>query len=343
MKCILDLDKEQLRHYLATTQQPPYRWQQIWHGLYVSYFQSWQEFSNLSQDLRKELEQDFSILPFTQISEVRSDDGLTHKVLFQLSNKNPIETVLMQYDQRISVCISSQSGCPIGCEFCATGKMGLKQNLSSGEIIAQILYFSRMLKEQDLEITNIVMMGMGEPFLNYSEVQNALERLNDHEGINIGARRITLSTIGIPSQILQFAIDFPQTNLAVSLHAPTNHQREQLIPINKKYPIEEILKAAREYIHITNRRVTFEYVMINAFNDNHEDALLLAELLQNMLCHVNLIPMNNTTAFSGLPSPIDRIQAFQKVLTNHHIPTTIRFSKGTQIQAGCGQLTGRLS
>ncbi|NMB63049.1 MAG: 23S rRNA (adenine(2503)-C(2))-methyltransferase RlmN [Chloroflexi bacterium] len=343
MKCILDLDKEQLRHYLATTQQPPYRWQQIWHGLYVSYFQSWQEFSNLSQDLRKELEQDFSILPFTQISEVRSDDGLTHKVLFQLSNKNPIETVLMQYDQRISVCISSQSGCPIGCEFCATGKMGLKQNLSSGEIIAQILYFSRMLKEQDLEITNIVMMGMGEPFLNYSEVQNALERLNDHEGINIGARRITLSTIGIPSQILQFAIDFPQTNLAVSLHAPTNHQREQLIPINKKYPIEEILKAVREYIHITNRRVTFEYVMINAFNDNHEDALLLAELLQNMLCHVNLIPMNNTTAFSGLPSPIDRIQAFQKVLTNHHIPTTIRFSKGTQIQAGCGQLAGRLS
>lgn len=343
MKCILDLDKEQLRHYLATTQQPPYRWQQIWHGLYVSYFQSWQEFSNLSQDLRKELEQDFSILPFTQISEVRSDDGLTYKVLFQLSNKNPIETVLMQYDQRISVCISSQSGCPIGCEFCATGKMGLKQNLSSGEIIAQILYLSRMLKEQDLEITNIVMMGMGEPFLNYSEVQNALERLNDHEGINIGARRITLSTIGIPSQILQFAIDFPQTNLAVSLHAPTNHQREQLIPINKKYPIEEILKAVREYIHITNRRVTFEYVMINAFNDNHEDALLLAELLQNMLCHVNLIPMNNTTAFSGLPSPIDRIQAFQKVLTNHHIPTTIRFSKGTQIQAGCGQLAGRLS
>jgi 23S rRNA (adenine2503-C2)-methyltransferase len=343
VKCILELDKEQLRRYLATIQQPPYRWQQIWHGLYVSYFQSWKEFSNLPVDLRKRLEQDFSIIPFTPVSEIRSDDGLTHKVLFQLNNKNPVETVLMQYDQRISICISSQSGCPVGCEFCATGKLGLKQNLNSGEIIAQVLHFSRILKEQNMEITNIVIMGMGEPFLNYPEVKNALEKLNDHEGMNIGARRITLSTIGIPGQILQFAIDFPQVNLAVSLHAPTDHQREQLIPINKKYPIEEILKAVREYIRMTNRRVTFEYVMIDAFNDSHEDALHLVELLQKMLCHVNLIPMNSTTAFSGLPSPLDKIQAFQQVLTKHHIPATIRFSKGTQIQAGCGQLAGKLS
>ena len=343
MNCILDLDKAQLRSYLAAIQQPEYRWQQIWHGLYVSCFQSWQEFSNLPLDLRHRLEEDFLITPLFPINDVQSDDGLTQKVLFQLANKNPVETVLMQYDERTSICVSSQSGCPIGCEFCASGKLGLKQQLSSGEIIAQVLHFASVLKKQGQEITNIVFMGMGEPFLNYEEVQKALVKLNDHEGMKIGARRITLSTIGIPAQILQFAADFPQVNLAVSLHAPTNQQRDQLIPINKKYPIEEIMKSVREYIHLTNRRVTFEYVMINEFNDSSQDAQHLADLLQNMLCHVNLIPMNSTTAFKGLPSPLHTIQTFQKVLSAHHIPATIRFSKGTQIQAGCGQLAGKLS
>ncbi|MHB8806385.1 MAG: 23S rRNA (adenine(2503)-C(2))-methyltransferase RlmN [Anaerolineaceae bacterium] len=343
MKCILDLNKEQLRAYFHSIGQPDFRCDQVWHGLFVSYFDAWDKFTVLPLELRQQLAQDFIISPLREIDCIQSPDGFTKKVLFQLSGGNPLESVLMHYDDRISICISSQSGCTIGCKFCATGKLGWKQDLSSGEIVAQILYFAKELNEDQQKLTNIVIMGMGEPFLNYEQIKEAILTMHAPDGLNIGSRRITVSTIGIPQQIIQFAHDFSQVNLAVSLHAPTNEQRTTLIPINKKFPIEEIISAVKEYISMTNRRVTFEYVMIAGFNDNAEDANQLGRVLQGLLCHVNLIPLNNTEHFDHNPPSHEKIENFQKILNDHHIPATIRFSKGTQIRAGCGQLAGKLS
>lgn len=343
MKCILDLGKEELQAYFQAMNQPAFRFKQVWQGLYGSHFRSWDQFTTLPKEIRQKLQDEFSILPFREVDHLFSSDRSTKKVLFQLPNGNPIETVLMKYEDRISICISSQSGCAIGCSFCATGKLGLKQDLSSGEIVAQILYFLRDLDEEQQRLTNIVVMGMGEPFLNYENLKKALLLLNDHEGLNIGARRITVSTIGIPEQIVDFAYDFNQVNLAVSLHAPTNEQRDKLIPINRKYPIEKIISAVNQYIILTNRRVTFEYVLIIGFNDSENDAEQLGTLLHGMLCHVNLIPLNPTVHFNKKAPSRESIVLFQQKLEEYHIPATVRYSKGTQIKAGCGQLAGKLS
>ena len=341
MDSILDLNKEQLIVYLQTIHQSTFRWKQIWHGLYVELYDSWQQFTNLPLELRAYLQQHFMITNLTISDQIHSEDSFTEKVHFNLPNGNPVETVWMQYDQRISICVSSQSGCPIGCTFCATGKLGLLQDLSCGEIVAQVLHFSRTSYRKKHPITNIVIMGMGEPFLNYPEVKKAIEIINDHDGLNIGSRHITLSTIGIPEQILQFAQDFPQLNLAVSLHAATDPQRDVLVPINKKYNIAMLLEAVKQYITLTNRRVTFEYVLIDGINDTPTDAHRLGNILHGLLCHVNLIPLNPTAHFNRKTSPLERIEEFQRILNEHHIPATIRFSKGTQIQAGCGQLAGK--
>lgn len=341
MQSILDLNKEQLKAYLQSIHQPSFRWKQIWHGLYVEFYDSWQQFTNLPLELRAYLQDHFVITTLTISDQIHSEDGFTEKIHFNLPGGNPVETVWMQYDQRISICISSQSGCPIGCTFCATGKLGLLQNLSCGEIVAQVLHFARKSHNEEHPITNIVIMGMGEPFLNYQEVKQAIEIFNDHDGLNIGSRHITLSTIGIPEQILQFAQDFPQLNLAVSLHAATDQQRDLLVPINKKYNIASLLDAVKQYITLTNRRVTFEYVLIDGINDTSTDAHHLGNILHGLLCHVNLIPLNSTALFNGEAPPMERIEGFQRILNEHHIPATIRFSKGTQIQAGCGQLAGK--
>lgn len=341
MQSILDLNKDQLKAYLQSIHQPTFRWKQIWHGLYVDFYDSWEQFTNLPLKLRAFLQEHFVITNLTVSDQIHSEDGFTEKVHFNLPDGNPVETVWMQYDRRISICISSQSGCPIGCAFCATGKLGLLQNLSCGEIVAQVLHFARIANIEEHPITNIVIMGMGEPFLNYAEVKKAIEIFNDHDGLNIGSRHITLSTIGIPEQILQFASDFPQLNLAISLHAATDQQRDVLVPINKKYNIATLLETIQQYITLTNRRVTFEYVLIDGINDTSTDAHQLGSILHGLLCHVNLIPLNPTALFHGKASPMERIEGFQKILNEHHIPATIRFSKGTQIQAGCGQLAGK--
>ncbi len=343
MKCILDLGKDELQAYFQAIKQPDFRCSQVWRGLYVSHFHSWDQFTTLPKELRQKLQDDFVILPLHEVDHLLSSDGSTKKVLFQLPSGNPIETVLMKYEDRTSICISSQSGCSIGCTFCATGRLGWKQDLTSGEIAAQILYFLRELEEEQQRLTNIVIMGMGEPFLNYENLKKSILLMNDHDGLNIGARRITVSTIGIPENIVEFGYDFTQVNLAVSLHAPTNEQRDRLIPINRKYPIEKIISAVRQYITLTNRRVTFEYVLIADFNDSINDAERLGTLLQGMLCHVNLIPLNPTVAFNQKTPSRERIALFKEKLEEYHIPATIRFSKGTQIKAGCGQLAGKLS
>jgi len=240
------------------------------------------------------------------------------------------------------LCISTQSGCPVGCVFCATGKFGFFRDLTSGEIVEQVIHISRLLSQQGEHITNIVLMGMGEPFLNFEATLDAVKRFNDNSGMNIGARRITISTIGIPDKILRFAQEGLQINLAVSLHAPNDALRRELVPVAARIHISELMQACRQYIKATNRRITFEYVLINGVNDQPQQAEELAALLSGMLCHVNLIGLNPTTHYPGRTPSHQTMNAFGHILLSHNIPTSIRNSQGSDIQAACGQLAGRM-
>ncbi|MCK5344368.1 MAG: 23S rRNA (adenine(2503)-C(2))-methyltransferase RlmN, partial [Candidatus Heimdallarchaeota archaeon] len=269
---------------------------------------------------------------------IRSKDRQTYKTLFRLKDGLAIETVLMMYEKRRTLCISTQAGCPIGCKFCATGQMGFDRNLSSGEIVEQVFHFSRILKEKDDHVTNIVFMGMGEPFNNYDATLDAVRRLNDPEGFSLGARKMTISTVGLIPQIRKFAKENIQVNLAISLHASDDELRSSIIPINKKYPIADLISACKEYINITNRRVTFEWALINEFNDTPEQANKLAQLLRGMLCHVNVIPLNQTDGFKGIRSVNENIDQFVEILESRKIPVSVRLRRGVEIQAGCGQL-----
>jgi 23S rRNA (adenine2503-C2)-methyltransferase len=264
------------------------------------------------------------------------------KKLFRLADGELIETVLMRYDAREesrgrrTVCISTQAGCALGCTFCATGQQGFRRNLTSGEIASQVIYLDRQMGPND-SVTNVVFMGMGEPLANYENTMTAVEILNDQNGFKLGARHMTISTVGLVPQILKLADEPFQVNLAISLHAPTNRQRAETMPINKRYPIEQLIRACRTYIGKTNRRVSFEYVLMSGQNDHPSDAEVLAELLRDMLCHVNLIPVNPTEARYQRPDD-GRIGKFRDILRAASVPVTVRFEKGTDIDAGCGQL-----
>jgi 23S rRNA (adenine2503-C2)-methyltransferase len=226
----------------------------------------------------------------------------------------------------------------MGCVFCATGQMGFKRHLSSGEIIEQVMYFARELKINDEKVTNIVMMGMGEPFHNYDATMTAINRLSDSNGLGLGARRFTVSTVGLVPMIKRFADENRQTNLAISLHAVDDNERSQLMPVNKKYPIHDVIEACKYYVQKTNRRITFEWALIAGENDSEKTAQQLANLLKGLLCHVNAIPLNPTNQFLYQASNKDQTLKFQKVLEKNGIPCTIRLRRGIDINAGCGQL-----
>ena len=231
----------------------------------------------------------------------------------------------------------------MGCVFCATGQMGFKRHLSSGEIIAQVMYYARMLKEQNEVVTNIVLMGMGEPFHNYDNTVKAIDRLNDPDGYKFGARRFTISTVGLVPMIRRFADEKRQVNLAISLHAADDESRVSMLPINKKYKIEDVLEACRYYVSQTGRRVTFEWALINGVNDTPEVARKLASRLKGLLCHVNAIPLNPTAGYAGRATDRQRAALFKETLEQAGIPCTIRMKRGIDIQAGCGQLAGAVS
>jgi 23S rRNA (adenine2503-C2)-methyltransferase len=260
-----------------------------------------------------------------------------------LPEGNAIEAVLMTYDVRRTLCISTQAGCAMGCVFCATGQMGFKRNLTSGEIVEQVLYYARLLKSEGEHVTNIVIMGMGEPFHNYQATMDAIDRLNDPQGFRLGERRFTISTVGLIPMIHKFADEKRQINLAISLHAANDDLRTSLLPINRKYPITELIAACRDYVNKTNRRITFEWALIQGINDTENDARALAKLLQGLICHVNVIPLNPTKNFSGKATTHDRALAFQAVLAQAGIPCTIRLRRGIDIAAGCGQLATNAS
>jgi 23S rRNA (adenine2503-C2)-methyltransferase len=259
-----------------------------------------------------------------------------------MADGNFIETVLMRYEKRRTLCISTQAGCAMGCVFCATGQMGFFRNLTAGEIVVQVIYFARILAAQDDRVTNIVMMGMGEPLHNYQHTLAAVDRLTDESGLNLGARKITISTVGLVPAIRRYADEERQTPLAVSLHAATDEERDKLIPVNRRWPIAELMEACHYYIEKTGRRLTFEWALIEGENDTPEQAHLLGRLLQGMLCHVNLIPLNPTAGYGGQPSSKKRVNEFQEILAGYSVSSTVRVRRGIDIQAGCGQLRDRM-
>ena len=339
---LYDLDFEELAHFVVELGQPRFRARQIWEWLYQHFAADFDGMTNLPQTLRDKLKATAVLDTGTIASEQRSSDGQTKKVLFQLPDGQYIETVLMRYQKRRTLCISTQAGCAMGCVFCATGQMGFFRNLSAGEIVAQVVHFARELAAEGERVTNIVMMGMGEPLHNYGNTMAAVDRLTDEWGLNLGARKITISTVGLVPAIRRYADEQRQTPLAVSLHAATDEERDKLIPVNRKWPIAELMAACRYYVEKTGRRLTFEWALIEGENDTIEQAQALGQLLRGMLCHVNLIPLNPTQGYSGGPSSRERVEAFQEELARHGVSSTVRVRRGIDIQAGCGQLRDRV-
>lgn len=335
---IYDLDLAQLVNRMESWGAPGYRARQIWEGLYRHQYGLWSQFTNLPAVLQRRLEAEFGVVALQSVARIASSDGLTQKTAFQLGDGQQVETVAMRYTGRVTLCISSQAGCAMGCVFCATGQMGFRRHLTSGEIVAQVLHYSRELKQEGLKPTNIVMMGMGEPFHNYDNCMAAIDRLNDAAGYNFGARRITVSTVGLPHMIRRFAEERRQVNLAVSLHSADDKERSLMLPINRKYSIDEVLDACRYYVLLTHRRVTFEWALIDGVNDSSEHAARLAARLNGLLCHVNAIPLNPTTGYAGAATSMPRARVFKAALESQGIPCTLRLRRGIAIAAGCGQL-----
>ncbi|MDO9085737.1 MAG: 23S rRNA (adenine(2503)-C(2))-methyltransferase RlmN [Anaerolineaceae bacterium] len=336
---LYDLSFEQVENLLVEElNEPAFRAKQIWEGVYKNLWYKQEEFSNIPKKLREKLWESFEFQSISPIKKLESNDQETTKILFQLNDHKAIETVLMKYDKRNTLCISTQAGCAMGCVFCATGQMGFKRHLSAGEIIEQVMFFARVLKSQDEKVTNIVLMGMGEPFHNYDATMTAINRLSDPSGLGLGARRFTVSTVGLVPMIRHFADEDRQTNLAISLHAVNDAERSQLMPVNVKYPIKEVMEACKYYVQKTNRRITFEWALIAGKNDSEKTAQDLANLLKGLLCHVNAIPLNPTNQFIYQASNKEQTQKFQKVLEKNGIPCTIRLRRGIDINAGCGQL-----
>ena len=341
---IYDYSFGALEEILKSWGEPTFRVEQIWNGLYSNYWNSADSFTNLPIPLRSRLEEAFSFGNLSPKDVLKSKDGETLKTLFELPDGQAIEAVLMRYKRRRTLCISTQAGCAMGCVFCATGQMGYRRHLSSGEIVEQVLYYARDLSQLDEKVTNVVVMGMGEPFHNYDATMAAIDVLNHSQGFNLGARKFTISTVGLIPGINRFAREQRQVNLAISLHAVDDEFRSSLLPINRKYPINDLLAACQEYVRITNRRISFEWALIQGINDSPDQARELAKHLANFihggaaLCHVNVIPLNPTRQFKGEATTQKDARMFQSILERNDIPCTIRLRRGIDIQAGCGQL-----
>jgi 23S rRNA (adenine2503-C2)-methyltransferase len=357
---LLALTFSQLQQWLVERGEAAYRAKQIYSWLYQKLSPNFAEMTNLPQALRSRLEEEAGIGPMIVRSELHSKDDRTRKMLLELADGKLIESVLMLYpphdesSARATVCVSTQAGCAFGCTFCATGQMGFERHLSAGEIVAQVLYFARELRTAPWtaaglpgstpidHITNIVLMGMGEPLHNYDNVLQALRILNSVEGFNLGARHMTVSTVGLVPAIRKLSLEPLQVNLAISLHAPTDELRNRTMPVNRKYPLLELLAACKDYIAATRRQVTFEYVLLAGVNDTEEYAHLLGELLAPLkqFAHVNCIPVNATSASYAAPGP-DAIRTFRNVLFEHGVSNSVRAERGDDIAAACGQLRTR--
>lgn len=332
-KNIKDLIMEELEDVVVKNGFPKFRAAQIFKWIYKD-VANFRDMKNLPKDIIEFLEENYYIGRSLLIEKQQSKDG-TIKLLLGLHDNNAVECVLMEYKHGYSICISSQVGCRMNCSFCASTEGGLVRCLSSGEMLEEVMATER---ENGVKISNIVIMGIGEPFDNYDEVMKFLKTINHKEGMNIGMRHITISTSGMVPRIYDFADENLQCNLAISLHSAIDEVRSTLMPINKKYNIKELMKACDYYIDKTNRRITFEYALIKDINDKQDDAKALVKLLKGKLCHVNLIPINPVEGKAYERSERNRIEDFKKIIEDNGLQVTLRRELGTDIQGACGQL-----
>ena len=334
MKNIKDYNLDELKKEFINIGEKPYRAEQVFKWIYVNKVHDFDEMTNISIQLRQKLKEQFTMCNFKKIKKQESKDG-TKKYLFDILDGNAIETVLMEYHHGMSICVSSQVGCKMGCKFCASTGIKFERNLTSGEIVEQIIAV-----EQDtgVKISNIVFMGIGEPLDNFDNVMNSIKIINDQKGLNIGARHISISTSGLVPKIYELAEKNLQCTLSVSLHATTDEKRSSMMPINNRYNIKELITSCKYYIEKTNKRISFEYALAKNQNDNLEDAQKLVNLLKGMLCHVNLIPINEIDNNQYNKSSNENIIKFRDYLNSKGIVATIRRELGSDIDAACGQL-----
>ena len=334
MKNIKDYNLDELITEMENFGEKKFRAEQIFKWLYVDKVKEFDEMTNLSLELREKLKQNYTMCNFKILKKQESADG-TKKYLFDVLDGNAIESVLMQYKYGKTICVSSQIGCKMGCKFCASTGIKFVRSLTAGEIVEQVLAV-----EQDIgdKISNIVFMGIGEPFDNYDNVMKAIKILNNQKGLNIGARHISVSTSGLVPMIYKFADEDYQCTLSISLHATNDEKRSKMMPINNRYNIKELMEACKYYINKTNKRISFEYALAKDNNDNLEDAKELVKLLKGMLCHVNLIPINKIENGEFTKSSNENIIKFRDYLNDNGIVATIRRELGSDIDAACGQL-----
>ena len=330
------LDEAELADYLAALDERPFRAKQIWQWLYEKRVGNFDAMANLPRATIAKLKESARLGELEMTARQVSEDG-TEKRLYRLPDGQLIESVLMPYaDKRRTACISSQAGCALGCVFCATGQMGFGRHLSAAEIFEQALIFARDLAARGERLSNVVFMGMGEPFHNYDASLEAVDMLMKRLGI--GARHITISTVGLVPQIRRFADEGLQVKLAVSLHKTDDSERSALMPVNRRWPIAELMDACRYYVERTQRRITFEWAAIAGENDTVAEARRLGRLLAGLHCHVNVIPLNPTGGYKGGPAPAADLNRFLTTLRQHGVPATARLRRGIDIDAGCGQL-----
>ena len=336
MESIYNKSFSDLEEYFLSIGEKKYKASQVYEWIYGKRVNSFDEFSNVKKEIISKLQEDFTMDKLT-IKQVERDVEV-NKYLFELSDGNYIEAVLMLHDYGRSLCISSQVGCNMGCKFCESGRLKKVRNLEASEMVLQVLQIEDDIKER---ISHIVIMGIGEPFDNYDNVIKFVEIVNHAKGLQIGSRHITISTCGLVPKIEEFSKLPYQVNLAISLHGATNKVRNEIMPINKAYPIEVLIEAVKKYIDKTNRRVTFEYIMLDGINDSEDDAINLCNLLKGLNCYVNIIPYNETNNIGYKRSKKDTILKFYDIIKRRKIAVTIRREFGTNISAACGQLRAK--
>ena len=333
MNSIYNYTLNDLTTYFESIGESKFRASQVFDWLYIKRVKSFDEMTNLKKSLIELLKENFT-MEILKLVKVQSDIDVK-KYLFELFDGNKIEAVLMRHDYGNSLCVSTQVGCNMGCRFCESGRLKKKRNLESFELVTQILSVEEDIKEK---VSHVVLMGIGEPFDNYDNVMNFINIINDPKGINIGIRHITVSTCGLVPKIKEFTNERAGVNLAISLHAPNDKIRDEIMPINKAYKINDIMNAIKEYISVTNRRVTFEYILLNGVNDSEDCAVELSKLLKGINCYVNLIPYNETSNIAYKTSNKMTINKFYDILKKNNINVTIRREFGSKVSAACGQL-----
>lgn len=337
MKNIYDLTLDDLKKYFISIGLKPFRAIQVYEWLYRFHVRSFDLMTNIKKEVIEHLKQDFEIKLYEVVDHQKSADG-TEKFLFRLQDGNLIESVLMRHNYGTSICVTSEVGCNTGCAFCASGMKKKLRNLSAGEMVLQLESVYEVIKEK---ISHIVVMGIGEPFDNYQNVINFLHIVNEPHGLEIGSRHISVSTCGLVPMIYEYAKEDLQSNLAISLHAPNNEIRDQIMPINKAYRIEELVKAISDYIIATNRRVTIEYILIDGLNDSIKCANELVDLLHGLNVYINLIPYNEVKEKPFKRSKKEQMRKFYDTLKKRSMNVTLRLEQGADIDAACGQLRSK--